>query len=62
MRDARAEITRGVERVAGQTAKRHANGDDDTKNQKLSNSRIKTGHLIEPTDGEYQHERGDGLL
>ena len=62
MGDPGAQVTGGVQGIAGQAAQGHADGYDDAEDQQLAHACIQAGNLIHAADGKHQNEGGDGFL
>jgi len=62
VRNTRTEVTRRVQRIAGQAAERHTDCHDDAEDQKLANASIEFRNLIQTADGEDQNEGRNGFL
>ena len=56
-----AKVSCGVDGVAGQTAQRHTDRDDDTEDQQLTDAGIKVGNLVQAADSEYQNESANNF-
>jgi len=57
----RAKVTSGVDGVACEAAKAHADGDDDAEYEKLCNTGVQFGNLSQAEDREDQNKGADHL-